>query len=76
MDRSFLQNVARAIANTEPDEIGCDDCFVELDRFAELARSGRSVDEMMPQVHGHLQRCRDCREEYEALLAALDATDA
>ncbi len=75
MDRSFLQNVARAIANTEPNEIGCDDCFAELDRFAELARSGRSVDEIMPRVHDHLQRCDDCHEEYKALLDALDAID-
>jgi predicted anti-sigma-YlaC factor YlaD len=29
----------------------------------------------MPKVDDHLQRCRDCREEYEALLDALDATD-
>jgi hypothetical protein len=75
MDRSFLQKVARAIANTQPEEIGCDECFAELDRFAELARSGESADALMPKVDDHLQRCRDCREEYEALLNALDATD-
>lgn len=71
MDRPFFQKVAQALANTEPDEIACDECFEELDRFAELARAGKPVEEIMPKVKGHLERCRDCREEYEALLAAL-----
>jgi len=31
--------------------------------------------DVMPRVQGHLERCRDCREEYEALLAAPRATE-
>lgn len=71
MDRPFLQKVAQALANTESDEIACNECFEKLDRFVELARAGKPVEEIMPKVKGHLDRCRDCREEYEALLAAL-----
>jgi len=75
MDRPLLQKVARALANTESDEIACEECFEELDRFVELVRAGKPVEELMPKVKGHLERCRDCREEYEALLTALREID-
>lgn len=71
MDREFWQQVAKAIASTQPDEIGCEDCFKELDRYAELAREGKPAEELMPRVKDHLERCVDCREECEALQAAL-----
>ena len=71
MNREFWQKVAQAIARTQPDEIGCEECFEELDRYAELARAGEPAEELMPRVKDHLERCTDCREEYEALRAAL-----
>ena len=71
MNREFWQKVARAIARTQPDKIGCKECFEELDRYAELAREGKPAEELMPRVKDHLERCADCREEYEALRAAL-----
>lgn len=71
MTREFWQKVAQAIASTQPDEIGCKECFEELDRYAELVRDGEPVEELMPHVEDHLERCADCREEYEALLTAI-----
>ena len=58
---------------TRPDEIGCGNCFEKLNRFAELELAGKSPEEAMPLVRDHLERCNDCREEYEALLEALKA---
>lgn len=65
--------MVRMVAATRPDEIGCDECFEQLDRFAELRLAGKGAGEAMPLVQDHLDRCRDCREEFEMLLEALQA---
>jgi hypothetical protein len=71
LDRSVLKKMVRAVVRTRPVEIGCDECFEELDRFAELKLAGLSPEEAMPLVHEHLERCGSCREEFEALLEIL-----
>jgi len=68
-----IAQMARMVAGTRPDEIGCDACFEQLDRFAELHLAGKNAAEALPLVQDHLDRCGDCREEFEALLAALRA---
>ena len=70
-----LKKMVRGILTTRPDEIGCDECFAQLDRFVELQLAGKNAAEAMPLVHDHLERCHDCREEFEALLAALRALE-
>ncbi|MDX1672456.1 MAG: hypothetical protein R3211_08945 [Balneolaceae bacterium] len=72
LNSEILKNMIRAVINTRQDEIGCDDCFDQLHEFAELELRGKSPEEAMPLVQDHLNRCGDCREEYEALLDALD----
>lgn len=61
-----------AVRMTRPDEIGCDECFDKLDRYAELTLAGRDAAEAIPLVADHLEKCGDCREEFEALLTALE----
>lgn len=68
-----LQTIIKAIKGTRPDEIGCDDCFDQLDQFAETVLAGKSAEEAMPLVQDHLERCANCHEEFKALLAALKA---
>jgi hypothetical protein len=68
-----VASMVRMVAGTRPDELGCDECFEQLDRFAELHLAGKSVAEAMPLVQDHLDRCGDCREEFELLLASLQA---
>jgi hypothetical protein len=68
-----LAGMVQMIAATRPDELSCDECFEQLDRFAELQLAGKSAAEAMPLVQDHLDRCGDCREEFELLLAALQA---
>ena len=71
-----LRKMVRNIVSTRPDEIGCDDCFEQLNRFAELILAGQPATAMMPLVQHHLDHCMDCREEYEALLRILKASPA
>ena len=37
--------------------------------------SGLNAAQAMPLVHEHLHMCGECREEFEALLAALRAAE-
>ena len=68
-----LKQLVRAVMTTRPDEIGCDECFEKLDRFVEMELADKDAAQAMPLVQDHLQRCRECREEFEALLGALRA---
>ena len=73
LDPAMLQEMARGIMSTRPDEIGCEECFAEIDQFVELTLAGKNAAEAMPLVQDHLDRCHNCREEYQALLEALRA---
>jgi len=69
----MLKQMVQEILSTRPDEIGCETCFAQLDHFVEMTLAGKNAAEAMPLVQDHLERCTDCREEFEALLAALRA---
>jgi len=56
---------------TDENEFSCGDVYELIDQFVELQQRGENVAELMPLVKRHLDMCRDCFEEYEALLAAL-----
>ena len=73
MDPDLLRRMARGIMTTRPDEIGCDECFKQVDRFVDMILDGKDAAAAMPLVQDHLNRCRDCLEEYEALVTALRA---
>ncbi len=71
IESSDVKRMVRSILTTRPDEIGCDECLAQMDRFVEMKLDGKDPAEAMPLVQDHLDRCRDCREEFEALLTAL-----
>ncbi len=68
-----LGKLARALDMTREEELACDECFEELDRFVEMELDGLDAAAAMPLVQDHLDKCGDCREEYQALLDALRA---
>lgn len=76
LTKELLKKMIRAIRMTKPNEIGCDECFDELDHFAELKLAGKSPEKALPLIKDHLERCGNCRQEYEALLEALKAQQA
>lgn len=69
-----LKKMVRSIASTKPVEIGCEECFEQVDQFVELQLQGKNAAEAMPLVQDHLDRCNGCREEFEALLDCIRAT--
>ena len=71
LESEKLRQFLRGIATTRLDEIACNECFDRLDCFVESTLAGKNASETMPLIQDHLERCHDCREEFEALLAAL-----
>jgi hypothetical protein len=71
--KEMARQIARGVATTRPDELSCGECFEQLDRFVDMKLAGKNAAEAMPLVQDHLDRCGDCREEFEALLSALQA---
>ncbi|MFC2029951.1 hypothetical protein ACFLWA_04390 [Chloroflexota bacterium] len=67
-----VRGMAKGIMTTRPDEIGCLQLFEQMDHFAEMQLSGMDAAQAMPLVQDHLNRCRDCQEEYLALLATME----
>jgi hypothetical protein len=76
LEPTSLKQLVRAVMGTRDDEIDCGECFEQLDGFVEMALAGKDVSQAMPLTHDHLQRCPDCREEFEALLKALQALES
>ena len=60
--------LARLLGPSGPD-IGCEQCFDELDRYVELELVGADADAGVPGMREHLEACPACREEYESLRA-------
>ncbi|MEX0599716.1 MAG: hypothetical protein WD021_01430 [Rhodothermales bacterium] len=73
LTRTVIKAILEAVFATQPVEIGCDECFEQVHRFAEMELAGEDAASALPLVQSHLERCRDCREEFEMLLAALRA---
>ena len=60
--------ISRLLGPAEP-EVGCDECFAEIDRYVELEVSGADADAAIPGLRAHLAGCPACREEHESLRA-------
>jgi hypothetical protein len=62
------QALVRLLGPSEP-EVGCEECFAELDRYVELEVAGADADAAVPGLRAHLEGCPACREEHESLRA-------
>jgi hypothetical protein len=70
-----IKKIMMGILSTHPHEIGCDDCFQQLDAYVELVIAGEDAAQAYPRVHEHLQRCKNCHEELTSLISALHGYD-
>ncbi|MGE5689675.1 MAG: hypothetical protein ACM33B_03875 [Pseudomonadota bacterium] len=69
------QVLGRLLGPVEP-EVGCDECFAELDRYVELELAGSDADALIPGLRAHLDGCPACREEHESLRALVGGDQA
>jgi hypothetical protein len=62
------------MAMTHEQELSCDEVHALIDQFAEMQMRGENPARLFPLVQRHLDMCPECREEFEALLAALQVS--
>ncbi len=74
LKRSDVVKLVRVVDETREIEISCDECFERLDSYAETELSGLDARTAMPLVGDHLEKCADCRSNFEGLLIALRGT--
>lgn len=63
-------SVERLIGPAGP-ELGCEECFRQLDAYVELELAGGSAGTAMPAMDAHLVGCPACRDDRDSLLAFL-----
>jgi hypothetical protein len=64
-------DIDRLLGPREP-EVGCDECFDQLDEYVELELQGADADARLPGLRAHLEGCPACREEHDSLRALVE----
>ena len=75
-ERPDLKEALGRLLGPAEQELGCDDCFRELDRYVELEVAGEDADTAVPGLRAHLAGCPACREDHESLLALVRSDQA
>lgn len=69
-----IQKLIDSIFDTHSDGgIGCEECCQQFNCLVEQVAAGTDLRDLLPAVEAHLSCCRDCREEYQALLSIIIA---
>ena len=76
MEHPELKQALGRLLGPEGPEIGCDECFEDLDRYVELELAGRNAEAKLPGFRAHLSGCPACREDYESLKAFVGGQQA
>jgi len=75
-NQTRLRDLLQMVAATEEHELSCDEVFALLDQYVELIVENENAADLLPLVKKHLDRCKDCHEEYEALVRVIEGTAA
>ena len=59
------------IETRNDDTIGCDGCSELMEQFAQAELNGVEIPDSLEVVRAHIDQCRCCRAEYQALIDGL-----
>lgn len=76
LSEPLLIQLLRMLEKTREDELSCDDVFALVDEYVEAVQRGEDVARLKPLVLQHLEMCRECEEEYQALLRVLEGVSS
>ena len=71
---AMVHHLVSRLEHTQDEELSCDEVFALIDEYAEASQRGEDVDEIAPLLRHHLDMCRECEEEYQALVQVLEGT--
>ena len=69
--RTNLADLAKAICETEVDELDCDALVDRLAEYLEAVETERTLTHDLRRIEQHLAVCGDCAEELRLLRRAL-----
>ena len=72
---ALVTDIMHRLQNTHEEELSCDEVFALVDEYAEASQRGEDVVSLKPLIRRHLDMCRECDEEYQALLRVLEGTE-
>jgi hypothetical protein len=77
MDHSdeLIKGILELLTKTHDEEMDYEEVFEVIDQFVDAKVRGEDLSEVMPLILRHLELCRDCLEEYEALLRVIEAEE-
>ena len=73
---ALVTNLIHRLQKTHEEELSCDEVFALVDEYAEASQRGEDVASLKPLIRHHLDMCRECDEEYHALLQVLEGTQS
>jgi DNA-directed RNA polymerase specialized sigma24 family protein len=68
---AYEELVVRLLGPGE-EELSCEACFEQLDRYVDLELAGEDADAPVPGMRAHLRGCPACREDHESLRAFVE----
>lgn len=69
------EKLARLLGPSSP-ELTCEECFEQLDHYAELALAEEDADAQVPGMRAHLEGCPACAEDFASLRDLIQAESA
>jgi predicted anti-sigma-YlaC factor YlaD len=69
------KSLIRMVSQTREREFNCAECLKHVSELVEREATGLPLDDVLGRVEHHLGMCPECREEYEALLKVLRASE-
>jgi anti-sigma factor RsiW len=76
MEHPELKQALGRLLGPSEREIGCEECFDELDRYVDLELAGADAETAVPGFRAHLAGCPACRDDYESLKAFVSGDQA
>jgi len=71
--RRHCGEIVKTIFAAQEDDITCDECYAHIDQYVDMLRAGQDPAQVLPQVKSHLEQCRCCAWEFQALIDILEA---
>jgi RNA polymerase sigma-70 factor, ECF subfamily len=68
---SVRDHLIALLTGSSSPELGCEECFEQLDRYVELELDGSDADTAVPRMRAHLEGCSACGEDHQSLRALL-----
>lgn len=72
LSHAQLAELARLLAATAPEELDCDAFLHHMAAFAERHGGAAGAPDLLRALRQHMEVCPECKEEFEALLRAVE----